>query len=218
MDTTQRTEQDIKNQIKQDKDSGYSGKYTITFSKPTLLIHDRYHKKTYSSVVVKLFFSGHMLCYTFFRRTGYSLFQQVSASDILSIEKVTPVEYEAERLKKAESLLRRIDPRCWDDIRNRIPEQVSKEFADSNLVPFSFIQRFKPHIQGYLKQKMEEAFQEKKAFSYVQNGQKRDLSVEAQVGKDGIFRAWFSSEYSGCGNGDYYLVISPTQAIYYERD
>ncbi len=218
MITTHKTQQDFINEIRQDKDSGYSGKYVITFSKPVPLIHDKHNKKTYTSITVKLFISGNMLCYTFYRRTGYSLFSQVFAEEIQSIEQAPPVDSKAQRLKHAQSLLRRIDPRCWDDIRNRTPEQISQEFCDSNLVPFNFIRRFKPYIRNYLKQQMQDAFENKKAFSYGQNGTKRDLKVDCKLCDDGIFRAWFSSEYSGCANGDYYLVISPTQAIYYERD
>ena len=218
MITTSKSQQDFINQIRQDQDSGYSGKYVITFSKPVSLIHNRYHKKTYASVEVKLFFSGNMLCYTFYRRTGYSLFSQVFADEIQSIEQAPPVDSKAKRLKQAQSLLRRIDDRCWDDIRNRTPEQISQEFCDSNLIPFNFIRRFKPYIRGYIKEKMQDAFANKKAFSYRQEGTKRDLSIETKLGKDGIFRAWFSSEYAGCANGDYYLIISPSQAIYYERD
>lgn len=31
-------------------------------------------------------------------------------------------------------------------------------------------------------------------------------------------RAWLSKEFRGCGNGHYYLLISPTHAIHYEDD
>jgi hypothetical protein len=46
------------------------------------------------------------------------------------------------RLKRAHSLLRRIDKRCWDDIQRRSAEQIASEFRDSSLVPFNFINRF----------------------------------------------------------------------------
>jgi hypothetical protein len=218
MITMMNTEQDYINQIKEEKDAGYSGKFIITFKRPVQLIQNRYHKKTFTSVKLKLFFSGNMLCYTFYSRTGYSLFRQINADDIVSIEKAPSVDKKANRLKQAQSLLRRIDTRCWDDIRNRTPEQISEEFCDSNLIPFNFIKRFRPHIQHHLKNQLIDAFENRKPFYYVQNGTKRDLSIETKVGNDGVFRAWFSSEYAGCLNGDYYLVISPTQAIYYERD
>jgi hypothetical protein len=122
------------------------------------------------------------------------------------------------RLKRARSLLRRIDTRCWDDIRKRSPEQIANEFRDSSLVPFNFIRRFPRHLQPWIKEQVAIAFEQKKVFQYHRDGKRRDLSIETKLCEDGIFRAWYSSEYRGCANGDYYLVISPTQAIYYERD
>lgn len=218
MITIQKTEQDYINQVIHDRNDAYYGKYILIFNRPVTLIRNRYHKNTYKTATVKLFISGNALCYTFYRRRGYHLFSQVSVLDIQSIERVPEIDKKALRLKRAESLLRRIDSRCWDTIRNKTSEQISEEFCDSNLVPFSFIRRFKPHIRGYLKEKLDDAFLHQKAFTYRQEGVKRDLSIETKLCDDGVFRAWFSSEYSGCANGDYYLVISPTQAIYYERD
>lgn len=216
------TEQDLqdafKTQIYKDRENGFTGKYQIVFKTPVHLIQNRCHKKVFKQVCVKLFFSGQTLCYTFYRRTGYSLFAQVRAQEIERLEQVPQDEYGALRLKRALILLRRIDCRCWDTIRNRTPEQVCAEFADSNLLPFSFIPRFPRYKQAYLRAQMQAAFEHKKDFSFHSDGKKRDLSVETKLGEDGVFRAWFSSEYSGCANGDYYLVISPTQAVYYERD
>jgi hypothetical protein len=123
-----------------------------------------------------------------------------------------------QRLKRAKTLLRRIDSRCWDDLRKRSPEQIANEFRDSSLVPFSFIHRFPRHLRLWIKEQVANAFDQKKAFRYHRDGKKRDFSIETKPCEDGIFRAWFSSEYRGCANGDYYLVISPTQAIYYEAD
>ncbi|MBN2286042.1 MAG: hypothetical protein JXI43_06315 [Tissierellales bacterium] len=216
--TTEKSEQDYINQVIQDREDGYYGKYTIKFSRPVTLTRNRFNKKAYNTATVKLFVSGNALCYTFYRRTGYHLFSQVSVPDICSMERVSEEDKQALRLKQAETLLRRIDSRCWDTIRDRTPEQISAEFCDSNLIPFNYIRRFKPYIRGYLKQQMQDAFMYQKAFSYSQQGTKRDLKVDCKLCDDGVFRAWFSSEYSGCVNGDYYLVISPTQAIYYERD
>jgi hypothetical protein len=123
-----------------------------------------------------------------------------------------------QRIKRAKSLLRRIDARCWDDIRKRSPEQIANEFRDSNLIPFNFINRFPRHLRPWIKEQVANAFEQKKSYQYHRDGKRRDLSIETKLCEDGIFRAWFSSEYRGCCNGDYYLVISPTQAIYYERD
>jgi hypothetical protein len=122
------------------------------------------------------------------------------------------------RLKRAHSLLRRIDKRCWDDIQRRSAEQIASEFRDSSLVPFNFINRFPRYLRPWIKEQMEQAFDQKRSLQYHRDGKRRDLSIETKPCEDGIFRAWYSSEYRGCANGDYYLVISPTQAIYYERD
>lgn len=132
---------------------------------------------------------------------------------------ITPeTDKTAIRLKRAKSLLRRIDSRCWDDIRRRTPEQIASEFRDSSLVPFNFIYRFPRHLRCWIQEQVKDAFEQKKSYQYHRDGKRRDLSIETKLCEDGIFRAWFSSEYRGCANGDYYLVISPTQAIYYERD
>lgn len=46
----------------------------------------------------------------------------------------------------------------------------------------------------------------------------RDFSVSINLYNDGSVQAWFSSEYAGCANGDYYLLLNPTTAIFYEKD
>ena len=45
-----------------------------------------------------------------------------------------------------------------------------------------------------------------------------DYSVRGRNCDDGIYRAWLSAEYKGCGNGHYYLLISPERAIFCEDD
>lgn len=68
---------------------------------------------------------------------------------------------------------------------------------------------------------LKDAFENKTSFNWKRRAkgpQGRDLSIEAKLCDDGVFRAWFSSEFAGCLNGDYYLLINPTTAIYYERD
>jgi hypothetical protein len=45
-----------------------------------------------------------------------------------------------------------------------------------------------------------------------------DYSVEVKKCEDGFIRAWLSQEFVGCGNGHYWILISPTQAIFCEND
>ena len=73
---------------------------------------------------------------------------------------------------------------------------------------------FLPHIIEQLR----EAMEQKKDYKYTKYGVRRDYSLSVKNCKDGVLRAWFSSEYSGCGNGDYYILINPTTAIFVETD
>lgn len=46
-----------------------------------------------------------------------------------------------------------------------------------------------------------------------------DNSIQVQAKEDGKDRkAWLSREYRDCGNGHYYLLLSPTHAVYIEKD
>lgn len=67
-------------------------------------------------------------------------------------------------------------------------------------------------------QQIENAFEKKSNIIIRQRGEKRDYTVETKMCEDGVFRAWYSSEYSGCWNGDYYILLNPTQAFFVEPD
>lgn len=45
-----------------------------------------------------------------------------------------------------------------------------------------------------------------------------DVSVSGKLCDDGVYRAWFSLEYRGCGNGHYYLLVNENQAVFAEND
>jgi len=45
-----------------------------------------------------------------------------------------------------------------------------------------------------------------------------DVSVSGKLCEDGVYRAWFSLEFRGCGNGHYYLLVNENQAVFYEND
>lgn len=57
----------------------------------------------------------------------------------------------------------------------------------------------------------------KEEFSYYWRSN-YDVSVSGKLCEDGIYKAWFSLEYKGCGNGHYYLLINENQAIFAEDD
>lgn len=66
--------------------------------------------------------------------------------------------------------------------------------------------------------RIQKAFENKETFRVWNNGEKRDYSAEGKMGDDGIYRAWFSSEYSGEGHGDYYMLLNPKVAVFVEHD
>lgn len=55
-------------------------------------------------------------------------------------------------------------------------------------------------------------------YSQTKYGQKRDRSVSIQVYDNGRVDYHAASEFAGCGNGDYYMMYSPTMAFYAESD
>lgn len=65
---------------------------------------------------------------------------------------------------------------------------------------------------------VEEAFENRTPYSYSSPGRRRDVSIEMRVCDDGVFRAWYRSEYPGCGNGQYFLLLNPTTASLSEYD
>lgn len=54
--------------------------------------------------------------------------------------------------------------------------------------------------------------------AWSRRGNARDRSVHLSVLEDGTYHATAASEYAGCGNGDYYIMYSPTRAFYAETD
>jgi len=143
--------------------------------------------------------------------------------NIKSITEVVKKEITA--IGNAKTILGRIHPNAWLDLQKEMQAIIDGSEPQSD---------FNYHFAGKLNfrsvtamlgkgysQRLKEAFENKTEFSWSRGGRGnngRDLRLSTQIGEDGKFRAYFSSEYIGCGNGDYWLLINPTTAIYYERD
>jgi len=147
-----------------------------------------------------------------------------------NIIKMTP--YSAKKMTKEEQLkaecqkfLNRCHPKMWkhiqEECRNYLKTGKETDLPDflqwRSKISFvsmrSKIPRYQNETIASIKRAMDEGIRFSDSYS-AKGHQGRDRSIE--VSDEG--RAWFSSEYPGCGNGDYYLLISPTTAIYYERD
>jgi len=195
------------------KHYGYS-KATCIYRKPSTVYH-RKKDKTVSEFTCTFFMGSKtgVLCYTTTGRTGY----YVSHMSWQNISKIVLRHPEHPDKKKK---LSNDKDKFW----NRVQKARFDEATWSNLKPDSFNESKHPFryinkiFDSYDLETIRKGFEEKKSFRVWKNGSKRDYSAEGKLGDDGIYRAWFSSEYSGCGNGDYYLLLNPTCAVFMETD
>ena len=80
--------------------------------------------------------------------------------------------------------------------------------ANSNFRYLNYDNDFLPRIQ--------EAVDKKQPYSLSWRGN-YDYSLEFKQCETG-YKGWLSQEFKGCGNGHYWLMISPSQAIFAESD
>lgn len=138
--------------------------------------------------------------------TGYDLFQIAGFYNIQDFEIVDIIK----KKNTFADLKKKIyDSKTWTDLKEKDFQYVGINFVN---IKTKF--KYYPHVIAEL----EKAFRDKTKYHYSTYGTKRDLSVSTQMGEDGIFRAWYSSEYAGCGNGAYYLLLNPTTAVFMEYD
>ncbi len=195
----------------------HRGRFTIFFRHPVDVYMNftgrHRHKIVEHLPGVKFFHDSRTrtLCYTVHDRHGFYL-RDLPAAEVLAIQpeiELSQGEKLQEKLRKIRAIQRRIHPNAWDDLKQDPPEK----FKDLGLA-FSIKDKFPEFVIEHLK----DAFKYKWDYERKEYGPRRDLSVSTKLGDDGIFRAWFSSEYSGCGNGCYYVLINPTTAAFGEYD
>lgn len=182
-------------------------KFNVQFSEEIRVRRDRYNEPLLESMTVKFFESDGSLCYTFHSRSGYYL-SYIDFKKIINISFSIPLDDEKDKKDKITKILnRRYDSNTWSNLN-----YDSVKYNEKTII------NIKPKFPSYVIEQLKEAFEHKINYSYTKYGTKRDLSVQTKLCDDGIFRAWFSSEYSGCGNGQYYLLLNPTTASFCEWD
>lgn len=185
------------------------------FRKPSKVYHRRSKKKIEVTEYTCRYFisTNDHLCYTQSARTGL----YVSEMEWQNIDRIEMVhrdhpeettkrndtkEKQWNRINKA-----RYDEQTWSNLtKDSFPDGGDRFYHISKIFDESIINR------------IEEAFKKKEEFRFTRNRMKRDFSVSGRMCDNGIYKAWFSSEYSGCGNGDYYLLLNPRVAVFYEKD
>jgi hypothetical protein len=76
-------------------------------------------------------------------------------------------------------------------------------------------------LKAMVSKNQEEKIKGTREYTYegVSNdGRRRDRSVGMEMSSDGDYYYHAASEYSGCGNGSYYLMIDEKNALYMEDD
>jgi hypothetical protein len=191
-------------------------KYLLKFKNPVKIIHNK--KKTERETEIALSFflpvSG-KYCYScrLHPRHGYYITDEMYEN----MESITIfAESDVNDEKKVRQFVGRFHRNLWENIRNELSADYTKMQTKyySNYSTTNISRKF----PSFVIKELTKAIEEQKDYHYKQYGEKRDLSVETKMGEDGVFRAWFSSEYSGCGNGSYYLLINPTTAAFREDD
>lgn len=204
-----------KNQELRDADI-YGPKYRIVFDRPMTLNPGKRKNIVATEATVRLFLHTGTLCYTFNKRMGFA-FDCDHISFLKSIEPIMPDAAAERDTLRVKALANRIFPGAWGDLREKVAADPGDYYRNYGYTVTSITGKFRPYVLASIK----EAFEKKEKYNYRMeaNGhQGRSLSVEMKVCDDGIYRAWFTSEFPGCANGDYWLLLNPTTAAFKERD
>jgi len=127
-------------------------------------------------------------------------------------------------VSNAKTILKKIHPNAWNNIKEEMKKVIDGESVQDFEWHFTGKLKFRnvsSLLSDYERKRLKESFENKISFGWHQNTHHhsgRDLSISVEIGEDNELRAYFSSEFMGCGNGDYWLLLNPTTAIYYERD
>lgn len=165
------------------------------------------------------------------KRTGFRC--ELVDADIDSIKEINKEPKQYDVLKNAKTLLAKIHPNVWDELRASLKSAI--EANDASMLESEYMLHGKVKYRNIandiakhnrwnkdeILRSIAKAFEQKTSYRWshqTNGGGGRDLSLSVEPKEDGILRAYFSSEFMGCGNGDYYLLINPTTAIFCERD
>ena len=193
--------------VEQNKDK----RFTVVFENGRKLINIKFFISTVDSIA---FLTGRQ------KRRGYSFPIYDNIIELNEVKK----RKEPTDISNAKTILKKIHPNAWNELKVELNDVINGKQS----------QDFDWHFKGRLKFKnisklltstrrteLQQAFENKTEFRWKRNTyhhRGRDLSISTQLDDNGNLRAYFSSEFMGCGNGDYWLLLNPTTAIYYEAD
>ena len=183
-------------------------KFYVTFSEELEIRRD-YRKVVKTAAAELKFFTSRegTYAYTFHKSSGYPLYN-------IDYEKMAKISYrmakdpESERKEQAEKILnRRYDEQTWNGLTADDVEHHGHSIVN-----------MKRKFDSYVIEELQKAFENKTDYRHTKYGKKRKLTVSTKMGTDGVFRAWFASEYTDQGHGQYYILLNPTTASFCEWD
>lgn len=198
---------------KETEDNWYDYLYPVCYySEPSPVF---YRNKTHikEEFQCKFFYANGKLAYTPTGRSGWYI-EDMSYRKIKTIivrHKQHP-DILAEKEKEREKLWNRIQKARFDE---QTWSHLKKDDFREDKHPFFYIKKV---FNEWDMRRIREGFEQKKDFRIRVEATNRDYTAEGKMGDDGIYRAWFSSEFSGWANGDYYYLLNPTTAVFCEHD
>lgn len=193
-------------------------RYKIEFSSAVSLHTGRSRTFTRTARVGLFVSSNGKLCY-YTRKNARNgrAFPNEALACLTSISVVLPGEQRDSELEKVRSLANRFHPNAWADLREKLSSNPDKYYSEYGYTVTNIVGKF----PALVIEQVREAFNNNTDFSFRKhsNGkQGRDLKIECKQCDDGVYRAWFTSYFPGCLNGDFWLLCNPTTAIFKERD
>lgn len=191
----------------------WSYKKPICYYREPSIVYYRGKNHRVSEFACDFFFSGESLAYTPTGRTGWFVpdMSYGSIKRIVLYHIAHPLVL-SDKEAKQEKLWKKVQKARFDD--NTWSGLTKDQFREASH-PFYNITKL---LSIYDQRKIQQAFEEKKHFSFSVNKTKRCYTFEGKVGDDGIYRAWFSSEEIGESHGSYYFLLNPTNAVFIEHD
>lgn len=135
-----------------------------------------------------------------------------------------------DNIKACENFLKKCHKNLWKNIQAECRKYLETKNEDDlpdfirwygTNVKYVSIKSKLPYNKEYYLQQLKYAIENEKELYFAfeaKSNAGRDRSYRIEQLTDGSIKGFYSSEYANCGNGDYFLIINPTTAMFYERD
>lgn len=205
-------------------------KIILVFSRPVRVNTSRRETKEVTIYTTRIFTSSNKrLCYTTMRsrNTGYPLSDEMMSA-LEDVKEPGQKDY-AKNWKAIAKSMRKYNINL--DIADCIDKHLRGEEPHIRGFQNYWTIKDKPKLMSFADVTRGRSIEEMKKlatkseygdylyFRASIDGQRRDRSIGLQEKSDHSgWKFYAASEFSGCGNGDYYMMYSPTMAFYAESD